>query len=159
ALYLAYAAWVAWRQPQRAPAAVQGLQRPGIATVLGALLPPLALIFAVLGSILFGLATPTEAAAVGAVGAALIAWQRRTLDRACLAEVSRQTLQITAMVFAILIGASLFALVFRGFGGDDVVHSLLAGLPGGRIGALFAVMAMMFVLGFVLDFIEIVFVV
>ena len=159
-LYLVYAAWVAWRQPQRAPALDPSAlpQRSG-AQLLLAVIPPVLLIVCVLGSILFGYATPTEAAGVGAVGASLLALARGQLDLDCLRHVSRETVMITAMVFAILVGAALFALVFRGFGGDDLVHDLLTGLPGGKWGAILAVMLLMFLLGFVLDFIEIVFVV
>ncbi|WP_395789039.1 TRAP transporter large permease subunit [Aquimonas sp.] len=159
-MYMAYVVWIAWRQPQRAPAIDPASlpQRSGM-QMLAAVIPPLLLIICVLGSILFGIATPTEAAGVGAVGASLLALMRGQLDLACLREVSRESVLITAMVFAILLGAALFALVFRGFGGDDLVHALLTGLPGGKWGAVIAVMLLMFVLGFVLDFIEIVFVV
>lgn len=159
-LYLIYAAWVAWRQPQRAPALDPSAlpQRSG-AQLLLAVIPPVLLIVCVLGSILFGYATPTEAAGVGAVGASLLALLRGQLDLDCLRHVSRETVMITAMVFAILVGASLFALVFRGFGGDDLVHDLLTGLPGGKWGAIVVVMLLMFLLGFIIDFIEIVFVV
>jgi tripartite ATP-independent transporter DctM subunit len=123
------------------------------------LVAPLVLILAVLGSIIAGIATPTEAAAVGASGALLLALLRRqlTLDR--LREVMRGTVRMTAMVFMILIGAAVFSIVFRGLGGDDVVHGLLTGLPGGAFGAMLIVMLIMFVLGFVLDFIEITYVV
>ena len=127
--------------------------------VIAVLIPPLALIFAVLGSILAGIATPTEAAAVGAAGATLMALQRRQLNLARLREVMRSTARISSMVFMILIGASIFALVFRAFGGDVAVHAALSELPGGAVGAMFAVMVMMFLLGFVLDFIEVIFVV
>ena len=126
---------------------------------MAALLPPLILIFAVLGSILTGLATPTEAAGVGGMGALLLALLRRELSRGRLEEVMQSTLRISSMVFMILIGASLFSLVFRGYGGDDGVRELLAALPGGLIGAVILVMLVMFLLGFVLDFIEITFVV
>jgi tripartite ATP-independent transporter DctM subunit len=127
--------------------------------VIRVLVPPLALILAVLGSIIGGLATPTEAAAVGAVGALLLAAIRRelTLDR--LREVARGTARISSMVFMILIGASIFSLVFRGYGGDELVREFLVGLPGGAAGAVIVVMIVMFLLGFVLDFIEITFVV
>jgi len=158
ALYLAYALWTAWRHPERAPAIGSAQRRGGLA-VVRAILPPLALIVLVLGSILAGIATPTEAAGVGAAGATLFAWLAGQLDRARLAAVLRQTVLVNAMVFAILVGAALFSLVFRGFGGDDLVQALLESLPGGATGAIVAVMALMFVLGFVLDFIEIVFVV
>ena len=127
--------------------------------VLSTLVPPLLLIVAVLGSILGGIATPTEAASVGAVGAMLLALQRAQLNFKVLYDVARQTTLISSMVFMILIGASIFSLVFRGFGGDDLVKDLLSDLPGGVFGAVFIVMLIMFLLGFVLDFIEITFVV
>jgi tripartite ATP-independent transporter DctM subunit len=133
--------------------------RPLALRVLLVLLPPLLLIAAVLGSIMAGLATPTEAAAVGAVGATLLAATRRELNLGKLREVMRATARVSSMVFLILIGASIFSLVFRVFEGDELVRSVLGQLPGGTIGALIAVMALMFVLGFVLDFIEITFVV
>ena len=157
-LYLVYVLWVAWRQPQRAPALREPMPR-SLLQLLRAIVPALSLILAVLGSILFGVATPTEAAAVGAVGAAVFAAFGRQLTLARLNDVARDTARVTAMVFAILIGAALFSLVFRGYGGDDLVHEALTGMPGGKIGALLMVMLVMFVLGFVIDFIEIVFVV
>ena len=123
------------------------------------LLPPLILILAVLGSILGGFATPTEAAAVGAIGATLLALLKKQLDRSRLQQVMRITTRVSSMVFLILIGASFFSLVFRGFGGDELVRNLLLNLPGGVFGAVIAVMLVMFLLGFVLDFIEITFVV
>ena len=158
AFYLAWIAWVAWRSPQRAPA-LPAPENPAIGPALRAALPPVFLVFAVLGSILAGVATPTEAAAVGAVGATLIALLRRQLGLARLREVVQQTTWVSAMVFAILIGATLFSLVFRGLGGEEQVHTLLHAIPGGAVGAVLAVMALMFVLGFILDFIEITFVV
>jgi tripartite ATP-independent transporter DctM subunit len=112
-----------------------------------------------LGSILKGIATPTEAAAVGAVGAMLLAAIGRHLTMATLRDVVSRTTRITAMVFMILIGASLFSLVFRGFGGDELIADFLTGLPGGAFTAMVLVMLVMFLLGFVLDFIEITFVV
>lgn len=123
------------------------------------LLPPLLLIVAVLGSILLGLATPTEAASVGATGAVLLAIAQKQFSLAKLRDAARSTTKITSMVFLIFIGASVFSLVFRGFGGDDTVHRLLNDLPGGVVGAMVVVMVMMFLLGFVLDFIEITFVI
>ncbi|GIX34908.1 MAG: C4-dicarboxylate ABC transporter [Lysobacteraceae bacterium] len=159
-LYAAWVGWVALRHPERAPALpAAALARGSLRRLLRALLPPLGLIVAVLGSILGGVATPTEAAAVGAVGASLFAALAGQLDRARLREVSLQTVQVTAMVFAILIGAQMFALVFRGFGGDDLVHAWLGALPGGAAAAVLVVMLLLFLLGFLLDFIEIVFVV
>ncbi len=160
ALYMLYVAGVALARPQAAPAAPAAARGAlGPRRILRALLPPLGLIVAVLGSIMAGVATPTEAAAVGAVGALALAALRRRLDLATLREVMRATTRVSSMVFLILIGASVFSLVFRGFGGDELVHELLTGLPGGTAGALLAVMAVMFLLGFVLDFIEITFVV
>ena len=120
---------------------------------------PLLLIVAVLGSILKGIATPTEAAAVGAVGAMLLAQVSGHLSMETLKNVVYRTTRITAMVFMILIGASLFSLVFRGFGGDEMIADFLTALPGGVVTAMVLVMLVMFLLGFVLDFIEITFVV
>jgi tripartite ATP-independent transporter DctM subunit len=120
---------------------------------------PLLLIVAVLGSILKGIATPTEAAAVGAVGAMLLALVSGHLSMETLQNVVYRTTRITAMVFMILIGASLFSLVFRGFGGDEMIADFLTALPGGVVTAMILVMLVMFLLGFVLDFIEITFVV
>jgi len=163
-LYLAYlAAMAAWR-PASMPALAESAMHRETGTslprqVLQALLPPLLLIIAVLGSILAGYATPTEAASVGAMGAILLAVSRRRFNLTMLREVMRTTTRITCMVFMILIGASMFSLVFRGFGGDDIVAELLNNLPGGVFGAMLAVMLLMFLLGFVLDFIEITFVV
>jgi tripartite ATP-independent transporter DctM subunit len=123
------------------------------------LLPVLVLITLVLGSILSGVATPTEAAGVGAMGALILAAGQRQLNRERLLDVMRTTTRISAMIFTILLGASLFSLVFRGFGGEALVHNLLSSLPGGYIGALLIVMLVIFLLGFILDFIEITFVV
>lgn len=127
--------------------------------VLKALLPPLILIIAVLGSILTGIATPTEAAAVGAMGAILLAVMQRQLNFSRFLSVMQSTTRVSSMVFLILIGASVFSLVFRGFEGDEAVRGILENLPGGTFGAVVIVMLVMFFLGFVLDFIEITFVV
>ena len=163
-LYLLYLAYVAWSRPGAMPAPPAGSagELQGLALlrrVMQVLLPPLLLIIAVLGSILAGVATPTEAASVGAMGALLLAVVQRQFNLTLLHEVMRSTTRITCMVFMILIGASVFSLVFRGYGGDDIVAGLLNSLPGGKIGAMLAVMLLMFLLGFVLDFIEITFVV
>ncbi len=120
---------------------------------------PLLLIVAVLGSILGGIATPTEAAAVGAVGAMGLALAGGHLNLETLRDVVYRTTKVTAMVFMILVGASLFSLVFRGLGGDEMIADFLGGLPGGAVTAMLLVMVVMFLLGFVLDFIEITFVV
>ncbi len=122
------------------------------------LIAPLALILAVLGSILGGIATPTEAASIGAVGAMLLTARRARLTEA-LGPTVHKTAQITCMIFLILIGATLFSLVFRGLGGDDLVHRWLSNLPGGVAGAVLVVMLAMFLLGFVMDAFEIIFVV
>ncbi|MDH5469143.1 MAG: TRAP transporter large permease subunit [Gammaproteobacteria bacterium] len=160
-LYLAYLAVVAWLRPAAMPPIDYKSNRDTSLAmrVVRGLLPPVALIFAVLGSILTGKATPTEAAAVGAAGAIILAALRGQCRLAILREVMAGTTRVTSMVFLILIGASVFSLVFRGLGGDDVVADLLNDLPGGKIGAMLAVMLLMFLLGFVLDFIEITFVV
>ena len=160
-MYLLYLLGVAFFQPQRLPPAeIQATGQKALWwRVITVLLPPLSLIVAVLGSILGGLATPTEAASVGAVGAMLLAAQRRELNMEALREVMESTLKVTSMVFMIFIGAAVFSLVFRGFGGDERVSEFLTSLPGGVVGAVAVVMLLMFLLGFILDFIEITFVV
>jgi tripartite ATP-independent transporter DctM subunit len=127
--------------------------------VLKVLIPPLVLICAVLGSILMGLATPTESAGVGAIGAIILAYTRKQLSFKILKEVATSTAQTTSMVFTILIGAAMFSLVFRGFGGDDIVAEFLMNLKGGVVTAIIITMVLMFILGFFLDFIEIIYVV
>ena len=159
-LYVLYIVIVAFLRPDMMPAHEREPgERVGFLQILRALLPPLALILAVLGSILMGIATPTEAAGVGAMGALLLATLRRQMTFERLQEIMQSTLKISSMVFLILIGASVFSLVFRGYGGDDGVRAVLESLPGGVIGAVLVVMLVMFLLGFVLDFIEITFVV
>ena len=161
-LYISYLALIAFVKPNAMPAMSGDTYTHSnrlIEDVLLSLVPPLLLIVVVLGSIIGGFATPTEAAAIGAVGAMLLAALKKQLNRENLTEVVRSTTNVTSMVFMILIGASLFSLVFRGFGGDELVEELLSDLPGGTYTAVFAVMLVMFLLGFVLDFIEITFVV
>ena len=161
--YIIYLAVMAYLKPHLMPAIPEderNINKPELfIRILKVLFPPLFLILAVLGSILAGLATPTEAASVGAIGAILIAISQRQFNLNILQNVMRDTLRITSMVFLIFIGASLFSLVFRGFGGDDVIREILTDLPGGVISAMFIVMLVMFLLGFILDFIEITFVV
>jgi tripartite ATP-independent transporter DctM subunit len=160
ALYMIYLFTVALFRPGSMPPHVTSAKdKVTLTQILMALLPPLVLILAVLGSILGGFATPTEAAGVGAMGALGIAVQRRALTLERLRSIMRSTMSISSMVFFILIGASVFSLVFRGYGGDDAVRSMLDALPGGVFTAVLLVMLVMFLLGFVLDFIEIVFVV
>jgi len=162
-LYMLYLVGVALIRPDSVPAIPEAEReqdmRVLLLRVLKVLVPPLLLIVAVLGSILGGLATPTEAASVGAIGAILLAMSQRQLSWQTLQEVMTGTTKVTSMVFLIFIGASLFSLVFRGFGGDEVVTDLLTDLPGGVFGAMLVVMLVMFLLGFILDFIEITFVV
>lgn len=163
ASYIVYIAILAWRRPESMPA-IPKSERPvdakTLATrVLLVLVPPFLLIVAVLGSILGGLATPTEAASVGAVGAILLALIKGQLNSKTLKDVMHQTMVVTSMVFFIFIGAALFSLVFRGFEGDELVTEFLTGLPGGTVSAVALVMLVMFLLGFILDFIEITFVV
>src|SRR5258708_11744427 len=138
------------------PGAPKGLALAG--RLIAVLIAPLLLILAVLGSILGGIATPTEAASVGAVGAILLAAVKGTLGVA-LGPVVRRTTQVACMIFVILIGATMFSLVFRGLGGDDMVHRALGNLPGGAAGAIIITMIAMFLLGFVMDAFEIIFVV
>ncbi|EED32028.1 trap dicarboxylate transporter, dctm subunit [gamma proteobacterium NOR5-3] len=128
-------------------------------TLFHGLIPPLILIAVVLGSILAGAATPTEAAGVGATGALFLAAMRGEINRSKLQEIVTSTLETTAMVFMILIGAAVFSLVFRGFGGEELIQAFFADLPGGVFSATLLVMVVIFALGFVLDFIEITFVV
>lgn len=159
-LYILYLIGVALLQPKKLPALPQAeLGAIEWGRLARALLPPLLLIAAVLGSILAGYATPTEAAAVGALGALLLALGKGQLNLTRLREVANSTTAISAMVFMILIGASLFSLVFRGFGGEALIEGVFAQLPGGVLGAFFVVMLVIFLLGFILDFIEITFVV
>jgi len=159
-LYVVYIVVVAALRPATMPAHLrQADETVTLQRVVKAIAPPLVLILAVLGSILTGVATPTEAAGVGGMGALVLALGRRELDVGRLRGIMRSTLKISSMVFLILIGASIFSLVFRGFGGDDGVRAILESLPGGVVGAVIVVMLVMFLLGFVLDFIEITFVV
>ncbi|MSP46756.1 MAG: TRAP transporter large permease subunit [Xanthobacteraceae bacterium] len=162
AMYILYLIGMAVFFPKTSPAIPPEPGAPkGFALarrLIAVLVAPLLLILAVLGSILGGIATPTEAASVGAVGAILLAAMKGTLGQA-LAPVVQRTTQVTCMIFVILIGATLFSLVFRGLGGDDMVHRALGSLPGGAAGAILVVMVAMFLLGFVMDAFEIIFVV
>ncbi len=221
-LYMAWNLFVAVVRPEACPPIqARSDQGPLLPQILRGLVPPMILMVSVLGSIVGGVATPTEAAAVGSIGALLLAGQRLSEGRGApvyvaagslavivllsslfdlrvqkadiplgdwlaliavagccagivwgiavslirvhraniLFDVMRSTMTISSMVFVILLGASVFSLVFRGFGGDVLVENLLQDLPGGVIGAVVAVMALMFVLGFFLDYIEILFVV
>jgi tripartite ATP-independent transporter DctM subunit len=162
AMYLLYLVFMARFFPKTCPPIPPDPSAPrGLALVgrlIAVLVAPILLILAVLGSILAGIATPTEAASVGAVGSILLAAIKGTLGQA-LGMVVQRTAQVTCMIFVILIGATMFSLVFRGLGGDDMVHHALAELPGGAGGAILVVMVAMFLLGFVMDAFEIIFVV
>jgi tripartite ATP-independent transporter DctM subunit len=161
-LYMLYLVMVAIIDPKKSPAIAPDPTAPRgmklARRLLAALVAPIALILAVLGSILGGVATPTEAASVGAVGAILLAALRAGVA-GLLVPVMLRTAQIVSMIFLILIGATMFSLVFRGFGGDAIVERALTTLPGGVAGAILVVMLALFVLGFVMDAFEIIFVV
>ena len=160
-LYLLYIIGKAIFDPESCPATpVPPEEKKGLwKEILVAFLPPLGLIIAVLGSILGGIATPTEAASVGAVGASLLAAVRGRLTFAVLSSVVKSTAVITSMIFVILFGASVFAIVFRQMGGDGLVRDFLTAMPGGAMGAMITVMVIMFILGFILDTFEIIFIV
>lgn len=134
-------------------------RRTLVSRILRVMMPPLLLIVAVLGSILSGIATATESAAVGAVGATALAATRRVLDWRTLREICDSALRLSVMIYLILFGATVFSLVFRGFGGEKIAEDMLQALPGGAAGALMATMAFMFVLGFFIDTFEIIFIV
>ncbi|MBE9562993.1 MAG: TRAP transporter large permease subunit, partial [Proteobacteria bacterium] len=146
----------AWLDPESAPALNTSVpiswQR-----VIKTVLPVLALMFAVLGTIFFGIATPTESAAFGAVGALILANKRLSLQT--LQEAMQHTTRLTSMVFLILIGATAFSLVFKWMGGDQLVHEILTQLPGGKWGFMLISLLIIFILGFFLDFLEICFIV
>jgi len=164
AMYIIYLLVTAWLKPASMPAWNTEDTKKVSATeltlrILKALLPALVLILTVLGSIIMGFATPTEAAGVGALGALLLASARGEMTLSRLFDIARSTTRFTSMVFLILLGASMFSLVFRGYGGDVAIQEFLTALPGGKVTALLVVMAVMFLMGFVLDFIEITFVI
>ena len=157
-LVVCYALYVvirAYLSPKMAPSQEVTIVSGRWKIMLTSLLPPFVLISSVLGSILLGIATPTEAAGVGAFGAVLLAISKSSLTRKNLTEAVETTTEITAMVFMILLGSSISSLVFRGFGGDDLITSIFAELPGGAFGAVLVVMVIIFLLGFILDFIQI----
>jgi tripartite ATP-independent transporter DctM subunit len=158
-MYIVYLMLVARFEPRSIPIVTEQKIKNSFFQLLKPLMPPIILIFSVLGSILFGLATPTEAAGIGAIGAILLSYNANMLSCDLLKKVAQKTTEITSMIFLILIGASIFSLVFRGFGGDQLVEDLLKNIPGGLFGATFLVMLLIFLLGFILDFIEITYVV
>ena len=162
-LYAAYVLLMTVVRPQAAPALpeeARTLRGPALARRVGfALFPPLVLIFLVLGTIFLGIATPTEGGAMGAVGAILLALTNRRLDWRMLREAMDKTAKLTSFVVFILIGATVFSLVFRAVDGDLWVEGLLTSLPGGRLGFLIATNALVFVLAFFLDFFELAFII
>lgn len=162
-LFVVYVAVVAYFRPKVAPALPEEVRRyrPRVLAlkVVRSLIPPLFLILVVLGSIFFGIATPTEAGAAGAIGAMLLALINRRLTLKNLTDTMRQTVQLTSMVFIILVGATAFSMVFTALRGDTLVDQFLVNLPGGQWGFLFFTMLTIFLLGFFIDFIEITFIV
>ena len=161
AIYIGYILFKAVTDPASCPATPMTAEdRANLPReVVVALVPPMLLILAVLGSILGGIATPTEASSVGAVGATILALVRGRLNFGIIRHTALSTAKITSMIFIILFGASVFSVVFRQMGGDDLVHEFLSNIPGGATGAMIAVMLTMFVLGFILDTFEIIFIV
>ena len=159
--YILYIVWIAWRKPELAPAmnATEKFDTGLALAVIKSLLPPLFLIIAVLGSIFFGVASPTESAAVGALGAMILAALHKRLNLGNLREAMQKTTRLTSMVFIIFIGATAFGLVFVGMGGDRLILDIFSGLPGGKWTFLILSMLLIFLLGFFLDFIEICFIV
>lgn len=161
ALYILWMVFKAVTDPKSAPATPvpEAEKKHLLREVFVALVPALALIIAVLGSILAGIATPTESASVGSVGAMILAALKGRFSLKVLREAVIGTATITSMVFIILFGAAVFSVVFRLMGGDNLVHEFLHNMPGGALGATIIVMAIMFVLGFILDTFEIIFIV
>ena len=162
-LYMLYILIIAQIKPEWAPPIDQKIldamtRRQLLEKVFKALIPPLALMIAVLGSIFAGIASPTEAASVGAVGATILTIMHRRFNYQIAKDVMNTTTKLTCMVFIILVGASTLGLVFRGLGGDAMLRGLILSLPFGKWGILFIVMSIIFVAGFFLDFIEITFI-
>ena len=158
-LFLVYIALYALYRPQAAPALNKKTDDRLFKQFMQTMLPPLLLIVCVLGSIFFGIASPTESAAVGAVGAMLLAILHGKLNLKNLSEAMQMSLRLTSMVFMILIGATAFGLVFRGLGGDAMVMELMTDIPGGKWGFIGISMLLIFLLGFFLDFLQICFIV
>ena len=132
---------------------------PTEAASISSVVYPLGLMFIVLGSIIFGIATPSEAAGIGALGAILLALFQKNLSKNILDKCVYESIKLTSMVFMILIGAMLFSLVFRGLEGEEFIHEFLIELPNNKLMTLAIVLLIMFLLGFILDFIEIIFIV
>lgn len=159
-LFILYVVLMGYLRPAAVPRAVsESNEKLNFGRLMRSLVPPLVLVFAVLGSIFFGVASPTESAAFGAFGALVLAALQRKLNRSNLMDAVEQTTRLTSMVFMILVGATAFGLVFRGMGGDTLVQSIMTSLPGGQWGFLLVSMLVIFLLGFFLDFLEICFIV
>ena len=158
-LFLIYILILAWFKPDVAPATRKDDSQKSVMMLVFTLFPPLLLIVCVLGSIFFGIASPTESAAIGALGAIILAWLHKQLTLKNLLAAMQLTTRLTSMVFLILIGATAFGLVFRGMGGNQIVFEIMTNLPGNEWGFLLASMILIFILGFFLDFLEICFIV
>lgn len=157
--FLLYILATAWLNPGIAPALKNDASEGLIKKVIFTLLPPLLLVISVLGSIFAGIASPTESAAVGALGAMILSAAHKQLTMSRLKAAMQLTVRLTSMVFMILIGAVAFGLVFRGMGGDTLVREVMTNIPGGVWGFMFASMLLIFILGFFLDFLQICFIV
>jgi len=160
--YAAYVMGIAFVKKEVAPALPESMRLTGfelLKRVVLSLIPPLALILVVLGSIFAGVATPTEAGALGSVGAMVLAMMNRSLSYGALRDAMEETSRLTIMVVFLLIGSTAFALVFRGFDGDLWIEGLLTGIPGGALGFLLVVNLVVFLLGFFIDFFEIAFII
>lgn len=160
--YLLYVMLKAWHDPNAVPISKDSYNvwsNAFLVRLLKSMLPALLLVILVLGAIFFGIASPTESAAFGAMGALVLAFIRKKLDLSTLVAAMQHTTRLTSMVFLILIGATAFGLVFRGMGGDQLVHDLLTQLPGDIWGFLLVSLLLVFLLGFFLDFLEICFIV
>ena len=154
-LYIIYIILFGLLQSEKAPAATQEqFSRTDLYNLCRSILPPLFLIVAVLGSIFFGIATPTEAAGVGACGALLLTFINKKFESSMLKEVLQETTRTTAFIFAILLGATAFSLVLRGLGGDELIERSLLSLPFGNTGIIVCILLATFLLGFFLDWIE-----
>ena len=154
-LYIGYIFFYGMLKPDHAPAAPkEAIDLDAVWELFKAIVPAAFLILAVLGSIFMGLATPTEAAGVGAAGALLLAWMNGAIDKHILRVVLYETTRTTAFIFAVLLGATAYSLVLRGLGGDELIERALMGLPFGPSGIVICILFATFILGFFLDWIE-----
>ena len=154
-MYILYIWFFGLISPNKAPAAMEeNFEWDIILELFRAIIPPAFLILAVLGSIFFGVATPTEAAGMGAAGALILAISRGKLNLGVFREVLQETTKTTAFIFAILVGATAFSLVLRGLGGDELIERVLLGLPFPPTGIIVCILLATFLLGFFLDWIE-----